>query len=181
MKYLYILLFCTSLFSQKKPLAFEIDRLTSIDSTTKRCYTLEYHIENTSDKTVSFVLNGNTLIPINAGSQSEKMYFKLYENDKAIEMSNIIDNGFVRKKISSRVYNDISPEEVQKLEDEETVRYFKEQQKKSILENIITLKPKEIRKYQAYFSWNKQRYRRQAILNITSAKQTHIFSNSLST
>ncbi|MCF6131165.1 hypothetical protein [Flavobacterium wongokense] len=161
MKHLYILLFSISLFSQEKPLSFEIDKLTSIDSTTKRCFTLQYHIQNVSDKTVSFVLNGNSLIPINAGSQSEKMYYKLFENDKAIEMSNIIDNGFIQKIIESQVYENKSREEVEKLEHDEALRYFEAQRKKSILENIITLKPNETKTYEAYFSWNKERYRRQ--------------------
>lgn len=159
MKHVYLLLFCVSLFGQKKPLSFEIDKLTSIDSISKRCYTLEYHIQNVSDKTVSFILNGTSLIPINAGSQSERMYFKLFENDKSIEMSNIIDNGFVQKRfMNSEVITDSL---MLKKQEEEGLQYYKEQRKKSILENIITLKPNEAKEYTAYFSWNKERYRRQ--------------------
>lgn len=163
MRYLYILLFCTVAFSQSKPLSFEIDKLTAIDSIDKRCYTLSYHIKNVSDKTVSFVLNGTTLIPINAGSQSEKMYFKLFENDKSIEMSNIIDNGFIQKTIKGKVTTTdrLTLEEVQKKSLEETQQYYEELRRKSILENIITLKPGETKEYQAYFSWNKERYRKQ--------------------
>lgn len=163
MKHWYILLFCVSVFSQGKPLSFEIDKITSVDSSaTKRVYTLEYHIENTSDKTVSFVLNANNLIPINAGSQSEKMYFKLFENDKSIEMNNIIDNGFQQKRFISKTHKDKPLEEAEKLEMEEAVRYFEVQRKKSILDNIVTLQPKEKINYQAHFSWNKERYRRES-------------------
>lgn len=160
MKHLYILLLCTSLLAQKKPLSFQIDKLTSIDSITKRCYTVDYHIENTSDKTVSFVLNANSLIPINAGSQIEKMYFKLFENSKSIEMNNIIDNGFVQKRFEYNETKKLSEEELVKLQ-EEAMKFYEEQRKKSILDNIITLKPKETIKYQANFSWDKERYRRQ--------------------
>lgn len=142
-------------------MSFEIDKLISVDSIEKRCYTLEYHIENISDETVSFVLNGNNLIPINAGSQSEKMYFKLFENDKSIEITNIIDYGFVQKQLVTKPSLRLSREEVLKLSEEEVVKYYEEERKKSILGNIITLKPKEIKKYQVHFSWNKERYRRQ--------------------
>lgn len=162
MKPLYLLLLISfSAISQNKPLSFEIDKLTSVDSiATKRIYTIEYHIENTSDKTVSFVLNCNDLIPINSGSQSEKMYFKLFENDKSIEMTNILENGFRQKFFAFNESDKLSPEELKKLE-EEAIKYFEEMRKKSILENIITLQPKETKKYKAYLSWNKERYRKQ--------------------
>ncbi|MGC4040616.1 MAG: hypothetical protein QM710_07495 [Flavobacterium sp.] len=160
MKLIICLLFSVAAFSQAKPLEFKIDKLTSIDSTSKRCYTLEYHIENTSSKTVSFVLNGNSLIPINAGSQSEKMYFKLFENDKSIEMTNILDAGLWQKRFTYNESEKPSQEELAKLE-QEALKYYEEQRKKSILDNIITLKPKEIIRYRAYFSWDKERYRRQ--------------------
>ncbi len=160
MRLLICLLFSISVSAQVKPLSFKIDRLTAIDSTVKRYYTLEYHIENVSGKTVSFVLNGSNLIPINAGSQSEKMYFKLFENDMPIELNNVVENGFRQKLFEIDDAKKLTEEEINKLQ-EEAIKYYEEQRKKSILDNIVTLKPKEMIHYKAYLTWDKERYRRQ--------------------
>lgn len=163
MKLIICLLLSIAAFSQTKPLSFQIDKLTTIDSTSRRCYTLEYHIENTSDKTVSFVLNGNNLIPINAGSQIEKMYFKIFENNKSIEINNILEIGLIQKTFEYDRNKKLSEEEFKKLQ-EEASKYFEEQRKRSILDNIVTLKPKETKQYKVYFYWDKERYRRQGDL-----------------
>lgn len=161
-KYLFFLLFPISLFSQTKPLSFELDAITHADSTaSERIYTLEYHITNKSDKAVSFVLDAEKLIPINGGSQSHKMYFKIFENEKEVDMDHIFDNKFKREMIFSKRYEDKTQEEIEKISHEESMEYFRKQISESIMSSIIRLKPNEIKKFKAKLYWNRERYRKQ--------------------
>lgn len=162
MKYLFLLLFPLCVFSQDKPLSFQIDSVRVVDSSaTNRIYTVKYHIKNRSGKPVSFVLNTKRSIPIQRGSQSELLYFKIFENETAVDMEKILEGTFKRVQLTSKTYTDKTPEEVEKIEMEERLALFDQLITKSIMENIIKLAPNETRNFQTELRWDRQHYRKE--------------------
>lgn len=161
MKYLFLAISFTAL-AQNKAIKLEIDSVISVDSIpTERTFTINYHIENLTDKPISFIVNTQNLIPINVGSQKHNCYYKLFEEEKPIEMSNIFNSNFKSQKKELKTYDNLSLEEVQKKSIEETLKYFWEETNKNLMKSIVKMQPKETKSFVAKLYWNKERYRKE--------------------
>lgn len=164
MKFLYILLFCSTVFSQSKPVAIRINSLKAINGETERQFTLTYTIANLTDKTINFILDPNAVIPIGAGSLNPSVYYKLYENESSIDV-----NGVFTIKESDRNFKD--EKEMQQYHDSiinsfknRTAETWQKEQKERITHNIQQLKPKEELQYETVLKWNKTRYFRNDVI-----------------
>ena len=162
MKYLLFLVISFATFAQIKAIKLEIDSVVSVDSIpTERTFTINYHIENLTDKAISFIVNTQNLIPINVGSQKHNCYYKLFEEEKPIEMSTIFNSNFKSQKKELKTYDNLSLEEVQKKSIEETVKYFWEETNKNLMKSIVKMLPKETKSFIVKLYWNKERYRKE--------------------
>ena len=164
MKFLYILLFCSTVFSQSKPVVIRINSLKAINGETERQFTLTYTIANLTDKTINFILDPNAVIPIGAGSLNPSVYYKLYENESSIDV-----NGVFTIKESDRNFKD--EKEMQQYHDSiinsfknRTAETWQKEQKERITNNIQQLKPKEELQYETVLKWDKTRYFRNDVI-----------------
>jgi hypothetical protein len=183
MKKIVVLLFLFSpyVFSQNKVIDVKIDSITSDDSNPKkRVYTINYHIENLSENSISFFLIPNTLIANAASSMTLFPIYKIYHND----IFTPLDGPFFEKhgidwetKLTG-IKDYTSPkakEIIKKALEEFTAKnkiivdnYTKNGGKSTddawiienhhLLESKITLKPKETKTFVIKTSWNKERY-----------------------
>lgn len=163
MKFLTCLLFTCIVSAQHKPLELVIDSLKTTDKETQREFLLSYHIKNTSDKPLSFVLNPEQIIPIGAGSLSPNVYYKMYENDKPF------DPGGVFSRPIQRTFDD--EKAVKAYMDSmavafktKTIEEYKADEKKRFSKNTQQFAPGEKKTYQLRWTWDKQRYRKQDVM-----------------
>ncbi|MFM9988155.1 hypothetical protein [Flavobacterium sp.] len=183
MKKIVVLLFLFSLsvFSQNKAIDVKIDSIISDDSNPKiRVYTINYHIENLSNNSISFFLIPNTLIANAASSMTLFPIYKIYHND----IFTPLDGPFFEKhgidwetKLTG-IKDYTSPEAkeiIKKSLEEFTAKnkiivdnYTKNGGKSTddnwiienhhLLESKITFKQKETKTFVIKTSWNKERY-----------------------
>lgn len=159
MRYFYFLLFSISVFSQSKPIEIKIDSIkTSTTEEGDRKFTIQYSIANKSDKPASFVLNTNAFIPINGGSLTPAIYYKLYENNASLDISGV----FTGNK-TTRYFKD--EEEFKRFEDSmrvvmknRTAEDVLKRKKEIFLNNIQKLEAKETKHFTEVLVWNKNRY-----------------------
>ena len=179
-----LFLLTLSVFSQNKVIDAKIDSISSDDvNPKKRVYTINYHIENLSDDSISFFLVPNTLIANAASSMTLFPIYKIYHND----IFTPLDGPFFEKngidwETKLQGLNDYSSpqakEIIKKSVEEFTAKnknivgnYTKNGGKSTdeswilenhhLLESKITLKPKEIRNFVIKTSWDKERYFKQ--------------------
>ena len=176
MKYFYILFFCLTAFSQSKPLELKIISLTEIDSASDRTFSLDFSISNKTDKTIHFILNPEGLIPISGGSMRPNPYYKIYEKETSIDISNL----FTGRKVSRTFKNE---EDFKKHQDSlfeviknKTLEELVKENKASTIKNIQEMKPNETREYSSTFRWDKNRYFKNDVMEYyIDEKEPHFF------
>ena len=176
MKYFYILFFCLTAFSQSKPLELKILSLTEIDSVSERTFSLGFSISNKTDKTIHFILNPEGLIPISGGSMRPNPYYKIYEKETSIDISNL----FTGRKVS-RTFK--SEEDFKKYQDSlfevvknKTLEELVKENKASTIKNIQEMKPNETKEYSSTFRWDKNRYFKNDVMEYyIDEKESHFF------
>jgi len=95
MQIIYSLLFLIS-FSVSAQIELKIDSITSIDSIpSERKFTVNYHIQNTTNKEVSFVLFPKSFNPNMRGSMSQGIVYKIYQNNEFLDFEDV----FINKKM----------------------------------------------------------------------------------
>jgi hypothetical protein len=176
MKYFYILFFCLTAFSQSKPLELKILSLTEIDSVSERTFSLDFSISNKTDKTIHFILNPEGLIPISGGSMRPNPYYKIYEKETSIDISNLFTGRKVSRTFKNeedfKKYQDSLSEVVKNKTLEELVR----ENKASTIKNIQEMKPNETKEYSSTFRWDKNRYFKNDVMEYyIDEKESHFF------
>jgi hypothetical protein len=161
LKHLVFLLFSIIAFAQSKPIELKIDSLKTINTKDGiREFTLQYHIANLTEKPITFVLNTTHLVPIGSGSLRPNPYYKIYENDNAIEVSSILTDQreirYFKDEAAYKTYIDSLTLHVKSQTPEELAQL----RKKNFLDNIQILKPKETQYFTTILVWDKNRYHR---------------------
>lgn len=159
MKFIICLLFTLTIFSQAKPLEFKIDSITSSDTPDKdREFILTYHITNLSDKSVSFVLNTKSVIPISSGSLVPKPYYKIFENNKEFAANGIFFSKNIELSFDSEEAFKKYQDSIEIAIKNKTLEQSLKEKKERFLSNIKKLESKETMKVQTIVYWNKERY-----------------------
>jgi uncharacterized protein (DUF2344 family) len=172
MRIIYLLLFFIT-FSISAQIELKIDSITSIDSIpSERKFTVNYHIQNTTDKEISFVLFPKSFNPNMRGSMSQGIVYKIYQNDEFFDFEDV----FINKKMDlfKKTMEDAKNQEERttilkvflKKEanmDLDSIKSKNEkilsiEDKKTIKSSIITLNPRETISYTKTLYWNKKRY-----------------------
>lgn len=166
MKYFYLLLFCTTLFAQSKAVEIKINSLKAINEENTRSFILTYTISNLTDKTINFILNPNSIIPIGAGSLNPSVYYKLYENESSIDVSGVfsIVGGGPSKSFKDDKEMQKYSDSIVNLFKNKTLEILEKERKERITNNIQELKPKEEKHYEAVLNWDKKRYFRNDVM-----------------
>lgn len=179
MKIIWFLFFSVSLFAQKPALEVKIDSIHFDDSNSKvRKYFIDYHIENLTDKEVSFVLFPTTLIANAASSMTLYPIYKIYRNGVFEDMDGPFFEAETKEELllrevesDSKEFNDLIAsykENRTKLIAEYSKKY-KESGGQStdvrfiynnqiIMNSVQTMKPKETKKFTIQTTWNRNRF-----------------------
>jgi len=178
----YIILFIPFLFfGQNKPLKLNLLSVTSTDSIPdERKFVVNYSIENTTNKEISFFLNPEKLSPAHTNPMGTVIFYKLFQgNDE------LIINGIFYTKVFKTLegFPDFSKITDEKELEEATKKFFEAYRKKEkekekldsingvspeiglkqrtsneLINSIYTLKPNETKTYTTTWYWDKKRY-----------------------
>lgn len=156
---LLFLFFSVYSFGQNTELEVKIDSITFIPlNSNERKFTINYHIENKTNIPVSLILNTNRIKSNMTHSLSWIPSYRLYQENVTIET----DNVFNSKKLEA--FFEKMKSEVKSNKGNLTEYLLIQQQKikaensKDIINSIIKLNPKEIKKYAAILTWDMKRY-----------------------
>lgn len=172
----FFLLFTTISFAQNNPIDLKIDSITSIDSIpSERKFTINYHIENLTDRDISFFFNPKILIPNQSASMSKEISYKLFQKDEVLNINGI----FMTKKMKNfstligKISNQKEKDSIilkfmkdemgmdMKKDIEEARKdenYFLKRTNKELLESIFKLNPHQKITFTKTLIWNKKRY-----------------------
>lgn len=182
MRITLFLLFVTSvLFAQNSTIDLKIDSITVDNSNAEeRKYTVNYHLENCTDKKISFLLdtsNNDTITGVKTNRISPNLYqddvivkdfifMKNYDYSSVFKFINDLRNSktdaeeeaiknnpeFIKLKIHPICLEKI----IEKREPNyKIIRLF---ENNTIYKTLHTLEPKETQHYQLILYWNKERY-----------------------
>jgi hypothetical protein len=156
---LLFLFFSVYSFGQNTELEVKIDSITFKPlNSNERKFTINYHIENKTNIPVSLILNTNRIKSNMTHSLSWIPSYRLYQENVTIET----DNVFNSKKLEA--FFEKMKSEVKSNKGNLTEYLLIQQQKikaensKDIINSIIKLNPKEIKKYAAILTWDMKRY-----------------------
>jgi len=179
MKKLYYLLFFFSVISlgQNAPIELKIDSITTLDSIPEeRHFMITYHIENLTNKEVSFFMNPKELIPNSRASLSRKISYKVYENNNYLDIGNLFvdlrsrefDKSFSNAKTAeekNQIMNKFLNKEVMidsndslKNLSKDKLAFFEKIKANALMNTIFTLKSNEKKSFSKKLIWNKKRY-----------------------
>lgn len=174
-----ILLVSLSAFSQHKVIDVKIDSINFDDSNPKkRVYSINYHVENLTNNSISFFLLPNSLIANAASSMTLFPIYKLYVNGVFIPLDGPFfeRDGWEEKLHDIKDFNSPEAKEIIKkvveeynIKNKAVIDNYKREGGKStdenwilrnhrLMESIVTLNPREIRTFNIKTAWNKERY-----------------------
>lgn len=172
MRKLFYLFFFVAL-SVSAQIELKIDSIISLDTIpTERKFTLNYHLENLTDKEVSFFLYPKTLTPNLRASQSKTIIYKIFQESDLLDIEDVFKN-----KKREAFFKKLEEAKTQKEKDSLLSIFFKKemnldfqtmikkdgkellkQEKELVVNSIISLKPKEKILYTKTLNWDKTRY-----------------------
>lgn len=180
-KHLFFLLLPILFFGQTKPVKINIVSVTSIDSIPEeRKFTVNYSVENTTDKEISFFLEPEKLFAAHSNAMGTGVFYKLFQGNEELIINGVFTTNRTRKTFNLPDFSSIKD----KKEREKAFRDFFEEQIKlqndsiqkniengmskddayrqrpsnTIMNSIYTLQPKETKTYTANWFWDKKRY-----------------------
>jgi hypothetical protein len=181
LNYLYFLLIPIVFFGQNKPIKINLLSVTSTDSIPdERKFIVNYSIENTTDKEISFFLNPEKLFPAHTNPMGTGVFYKLFQGNDEL----IINGVFYTKNFKSidgfpdysKITNEKELEEATKKFFEAYMKKQKEKEKldsingvspeigtkqrmsNELMSAVFTLKPNETKTYSTTWYWDKKRY-----------------------
>ena len=167
-----LFLLYSSLSFGQKPLEIVIDSITSIDTLgTIRKFTVNYHIQNTSDKEAKFINCSYPMTNFYPDVNKLKVYSSIVENDhynqanilyKNVEQMMYLDSLNYAKtdeEIGKIFMNRLKTKPIDTLKlKTEVERRRKINDFDYVKSAIQTFQPKEIRSFTETYYWNKRRY-----------------------
>ncbi|HLP63526.1 hypothetical protein [Flavobacterium sp.] len=181
MRIALLFLFLSSLLFAQNPIVdLKIDSIEVTDFDDERKYTVHYHIENRTDKKISFLLDTsnndtitgvktNRIIPIiyqDTTAIKDFIFIKNYDYTEVFKFINDLRNSKTDAE-EEAIKNDpefkklkIHPICLEKIiekrePDYKKIRLF---ENNTIYKTLKTLEPKEIQHFQLILFWNKERY-----------------------
>ena len=175
--YFFIYLFPALFFAQQKPLSVTIKTIATDNSDPKeRRYQIAYEIANTTDKLLTFYFSPGGF----GGSLSNKLYYKIYQNEEFLDNGTILNektsnskffeektdpkiseeerNTFLKKFFREEYDMDIDSLKAISPSEEKTMFTTNKMQQKLLRKERFTLAPKEVKKFTEIVYWNKERY-----------------------
>lgn len=166
-------LYINTLLVQSQQIELKIDSVTYLDSIpTERKFTINYHIENLTNKEVSLFGYPNNLTPYYRESMAKTITYKIYQEEEIIEFKGIFNS-----KLRKEFYKNFEAAKTQKEKDSLLHLFLKkemdfdyqsmitkdekellENEKKLVLNSIVSLKPMEKILYTKTLYWDKKRY-----------------------
>ena len=156
-----LILFFFSIFSfaQNTALEIKIDSITSVDSVKKeRKFKINYHIENRTNNSISFILNPNSIRSNATSSLSYTPAYRLYQEDEVINADNIFNTKKAKESID-KILKDLKFKKGRSKDDLLNEQKIMEAQtSRDIINSIIKLNPKEVKEYSIVLDWDRNRY-----------------------
>jgi hypothetical protein len=169
---LFFLLISSTVSAQ---IELKIDSITYIDSIpNERKFTINYHIENLTDKELTFIQSPNHFVSNSTASLSRKIIYKIFQNNELIDIENIFNNKKhklyqeklrnarsekEKRSITDKHIEEIKPNllpDLQKLKEDKN--FLLKKQSQIIMSDILILKPKQKLSYTNELIWDKIRY-----------------------
>lgn len=170
----YIILFIPFLFfSQNKPLKLNLISVTSKDTIKEeRKFVIDFSIENTTNKEISFFLNPDIFSPAHQNSLQPYVFYKLFQND--VELA--IDGVFEEKIFQFPSFPDLRNITDETLKQQLVEEYLKKRREltgetspksmeeinksrsQRLMSSIVILKPFQKKNFSKTLFWNKERY-----------------------
>jgi hypothetical protein len=176
----FFLLISFATLGQNPKLAVKIDTIVTLNSQNyKTEYHINYHIENKTNTELSFFLMPNALIANTASSLSLYPVYKIYQNGIFEDMDGPFFEYETEAELEyAKIEDKKSPEALKlakEFQDSQTtiaIEFYKKYKenggesedfqwvyyRQKLLNNIVTLKPKEIKNCTIKTLWNKNRY-----------------------
>lgn len=175
MKLIVCLFFAITVFGQEKPIEIKIDSLSVLNSSeSERKFVLHFHLTNLTNKPISFILNPKDLIPIGAGSLRPNVYYKLYENDTAIEANGILNGDSSIRYFKSEAEYTRYIDSVDTYIKSRTPEQLSQIKKEGFLEHIQNMAANQTKHFRSILVWDKRRYHRNdAIEYYIEEKEKH--------
>lgn len=175
MKLIFCLFFAITVFGQEKPIEIKIDSLSVLNSSeSERKFVLHFHLTNLTNKPISFILNPKDLIPIGAGSLRPNVYYKLYENDTAIEANGILNGDSSIRYFKSEAEYTRYIDSVDTYIKSRTPEQLSQIKKEGFLEHIQNMEANQTKHFRSILVWDKRRYHRNdAIEYYIEEKEKH--------
>ncbi|WP_412477006.1 hypothetical protein [Flavobacterium sp. TBRC 19031] len=175
MKLIICLFFAITVFGQEKPIEIKIDSLSVLNSSeSERKFVLHFHLTNLTNKPISFILNPKDLIPIGAGSLRPNVYYKLYENDTAIEANGILNGDSSIRYFKSEAEYTRYIDSVDTYIKSRTPEQLSQIKKEGFLEHIQNMEANQTKHFRSILVWDKRRYHRNdAIEYYIEEKEKH--------
>ncbi len=174
---IFFLFFSISIYGQQNILEMKIDSIKTDDSNPKeRQFTINYHIENLSNNSVSIYLQSNKITPNAVASMSLNTIYKIYKDKDFINIAGVFEN--YQDPIDEKSNLLIDPEYYNKLiiksgftiskldsvfkkynENKEIIIDDFDLPNTSKLNDLkVMFSPKETKNFSVKCSWNKKRY-----------------------
>lgn len=170
----YIILFIPFLFfGQNKPIKINLLSVTSTDSIPdERKFVVNYSIENTTNKEISFFLNPDIFSPAHQNSLQPYVFYKLFQDD--VELA--IDGVFEEKIFQFPSFPDLRNITDETLKQQLVEEYLKKRREltgetspksmeeinksrsQRLMSSIVILKPFQKKNFSKTLFWNKERY-----------------------
>jgi hypothetical protein len=177
-----LLLMSPALFAQ--PLTLTIETVSSKEDNDKeRIFTVKYNLKNNTSDTLYFFYHPQNVSPSTGGSLTKEIYYKIYENDKFIEIGQAF-NQFFRQKIDNELEVATTsaqrdsiiivflakklkekPAKLFQIYNEEGLagvvdpaKDYMQKASKRMKNYYHTLQPNQTENFEVTFNWNKNRY-----------------------
>jgi hypothetical protein len=165
MKLIVCLFFAITVFGQEKPIEIKIDSLSILNSNeTERKFVLHYHLTNLNNKPITFILDPKEVIPIGAGSLRPNVYYKLYENDTAIEANGILTGNSNIRYFKSEADYTRYIDSVDTYIKSRTPEQLSQIKKEGFLEHIQNMEANQTKHFRSILVWDKRRYHRNDVI-----------------